>query len=308
MLYPGRRRIPVQPQNILRRQWLIKIIALRLVALPFFQEIQLLVRFYAFRNHVQLEVMRHADDRIDKRRIFHIDVDVAREILVDLQRVNREQLQITQRRIARSEIVDRQMDAHRFQFDHRRNRTRRSLDDAFGQFQLQILRLKAGFSQSAVDQVAKIRLRELARRNVDGDAELRQPRVLPGFVLQAGVSHNEFAELDDRAGFFRNRDELTRRNRPHMRMHPADERFHADDRTGFDIDLRLVVDRKLAAVQAFPEADRDFRTPGHFFVHVFRKELVIVLAFFFHPVQGKVRIFDQRLGVLAVGRVQADAD
>ncbi len=67
--------------------------------------------------------------------------------------------------------------------------------------------------------------------------------------LAGGVEH-PFADRDDQAAFLRNGDEVRRQYQPMLRMLPADQRFHADDRTVLGAHLRLVEQTKFASFEA----------------------------------------------------------
>ena len=62
-------------------------------------------------------------------------------------------------------------------------------------------------------------------------------------------ARDPFAELYDRAGLFRDGDELRRRHRLAIFPFPSHERFEADDLAPLQLDDRLVVKAELAAVE-----------------------------------------------------------
>ena len=68
-------------------------VALRVVAAMLAQEVELLLVLDAFRDHLELEAVRHVDDRVDDRRVVAVDRDVADERAVDLQRADRKLLE-----------------------------------------------------------------------------------------------------------------------------------------------------------------------------------------------------------------------
>src|SRR6185369_10159810 len=88
---------------------------LRIVAAVLAQELELLLGFDAFRDDLELEAMRHLDDRIDDCRVIAIDRDVADERAIDLQRADRKLLQRRKRRVPRAEVVDREVQTHAVQ-------------------------------------------------------------------------------------------------------------------------------------------------------------------------------------------------
>ena len=62
----------------------------------------------AFRDHAEPEDPRHRDDGFDDRRRSVIGEHLGDERAVDLDRIDREALQIAQRRVTRAEIVERE--------------------------------------------------------------------------------------------------------------------------------------------------------------------------------------------------------
>ena len=95
--------------NKLDRDGLAEQAALPEVAVARAEEIQMPDGLDAFGDHVHAEVPAHLDDGPHDRRVALVLADVAHEGLVDLQRPDRELLQRRQRRIAGSEVVDREM-------------------------------------------------------------------------------------------------------------------------------------------------------------------------------------------------------
>ena len=62
--------------------------------------------FDAFGHHLQLEVVREADDGQSDFSLVGIRRDIANESAIDLERIEREALQIGEARIAGPEIID----------------------------------------------------------------------------------------------------------------------------------------------------------------------------------------------------------
>ena len=56
--------------------------------------------------------MRETDGRFDDRPAREVEAHVADEGLVDLHRVDRQLLQVRERGVAGTEVIDRQRDAH----------------------------------------------------------------------------------------------------------------------------------------------------------------------------------------------------
>ena len=90
-------------------------LSLREVARVPAQEIQLPQGLDTFGDDFHAEAASHLDDGFHDRRIAGVLAHVAYERLVDLQRADGELLQRRERRVARAEVVDRQVQAHRIQ-------------------------------------------------------------------------------------------------------------------------------------------------------------------------------------------------
>jgi hypothetical protein len=72
------------------------------------QELALLFRLHAFRDDVQPQAVGQADDRLGDGGVVGVGQDVLDELAVDLQLVQRQPLQVRQRRVADAEVVERQ--------------------------------------------------------------------------------------------------------------------------------------------------------------------------------------------------------
>src|SRR6187397_2784750 len=86
---------------------LAEVIALHFVALMLFEKTVLLGGFYAFRDHAQAQAVSHRDDGLRDRRVVLVARQIEHERAVDFYAAEREALQVTQRRVAGAEIVDR---------------------------------------------------------------------------------------------------------------------------------------------------------------------------------------------------------
>ena len=91
-------------------------------------------------------------------------------------------------------------------------------------------------------------------------------------------------------------------------MHPADQRLGAGHRSGFEIDLRLVVQHELAPGEGAMQAGFDPLPLDGPCVHLPLEELIVVPAAFLGVVHRGVRALDQRLRIRTVVGVDADAD
>ena len=83
------------------------------------------------------EAAREADDRLGDGRVLRVGLEVGDERDVDLQRVDREMLQVRQRRVAGAEVVDRDREALVAQLvEHLANRVEVVQQARLGDFEL----------------------------------------------------------------------------------------------------------------------------------------------------------------------------
>src|SRR5512140_1282965 len=82
--------------EFLRRQRLADPIALEAMAAAHVEEVELRARADTFGDDLEAEAAREADDRLGDRRVAGIGFEVGDERDVDLQRVDREMLQVRQ--------------------------------------------------------------------------------------------------------------------------------------------------------------------------------------------------------------------
>ena len=93
--------------------------------------------------------------------------------------------------------------------------------NAFGQFQFQLVGADAGALNGVADDIEEVFLAELPGRQVDGDALQLQPLLLPARQLPAGLFQHPLANRDDQAGVFNNGNKQPRRNGAFVRVMPA---------------------------------------------------------------------------------------
>jgi hypothetical protein len=190
------------------------------------QKLDLLRSFHPFRDHPQLQAVRHRDDGRHQRSVILICADVAHKRLVNLERMHRKALQVGQAGIAGAEIVQRQLDSHVTQLDELAKRALVMLhQNAFGDLQLEGGSGNPCFVQDFPDQAAEVGLFQLPGRQVDGHFQLRVVGIAPDFQLLAGLAQCPLADRHDQAGLFRIGDECATGNRLGSRRLPAQQRF-----------------------------------------------------------------------------------
>ena len=119
--------LPAEPHGYQARESILHTVAEMLNWAVMFgaigaQEGELVPGLHALGNDVEIEPVAHLDDRRDDRGIVAVDGSVDHKRAIDLQRVNRKPLQVTQARIARAEIVDTQLHAEISQLRQQPNR------------------------------------------------------------------------------------------------------------------------------------------------------------------------------------------
>ncbi len=95
---------------------------------------------------------------------------------------------------------------------------------------------------------------------------------------------------------------------PRVGMRPADQRFRPGDRSGPQIDLRLVVQREFLPFQGAPQALLDGLPLHRADVHGGLEKLIALASIFLCLIHRGVRVLDQRLGIQAVVGIDAHAD
>ena len=118
-------------------------------------------------------------------------------------------------------------------------------DRSLGKLQVEVPRCDTCLVEYRSDLHQQVFLGKLYCGEIDGDAEVGIPAPLPGTELATGGTQDPLADGNYQAGVLRNLEELRRRNHAHFRVAPAQQRFHADDPSGFHIDLGLVMQFEL---------------------------------------------------------------
>ena len=127
----------------------------------------------ALGDDLEAQVPAEVDDRPHDRHVLALAAEAGDEAAVDLDLVDRQALQVGQRRVARAEVVHGQPDAERAQLVQQRDRPRRvGHDRALGHLEGEPRRRDAVPAQQAGHLVDQIGVLEAAGGEVDGDAEV----------------------------------------------------------------------------------------------------------------------------------------
>src|SRR5471030_93119 len=286
-------------------------VSLHFVAAGTLQEGQLFERLDAFGDHLVLELLGDADDGAGDGAVVGVAGNAGGERAVDLQRVDREALQVGQAGITGAEVVQRQGHAQRRDAVHDADHAVDVVHQrAFGDFQFQPCGLEAVALQRG-GHAQRQRRGEFARRDVDGQADRRQAGQLPRLRLRAGFLQHPLADLHHQPGGLGQRDEFGRRHQAALGMQPAHQRLGADDLAAADAELGLVVQQQLAVAERVAQPGFDAHAFLHALVHVLAVEgdvVVLAVAALLGAEHGDVGQPQQRFGVAAILRVDADAD
>ena len=284
-------------------------VALHLVAVLLAQVLDLLGALDAFRHHVEAERMRHGDDGGGDRLVVRVGGDVADELLVDLEGVDRQALEVGKRGIAGAEVVDREGDADRLQAPQRRDRLLGVRHHhALGQLQLQLVGRDVVLGEDVAQAPDQVAAQQLRHRDVDRHGDVAQALRLPVGELRARLLHHPCTDLDDEPGFFGNRDEHPGRDVAEVAAAPAQQRLDAGDALVQERELGLVHEAELVALECLAQRrDRGGAQPrgGVHRLGVDHPGLAAVVLGLVHRGVGELQQVARHLAVVGV---EADAD
>jgi hypothetical protein len=234
-----------------------------------------------------------------------IDLDVADEAAIDLDLVEREALQIAQRGEAGAEIVER--NAHADGAELMQDCQRRLVvtdQHRLGDFDLQPARLQSGSRERAHDPQRQRLAFQLDRRDVDGNANVGRPS--GGFG--AGGPEHPIAELVNKSGIFRHRDEFGGRDHAAFGMAPAQQRLAARDRVAVKIEQRLIVELEAAIGHGLTQVLLHCQPRLGAGVHFWFEEAMGAAPFGLGGIHCEIGVLDQLIEVGTVLRCQRNAD
>ncbi len=214
------------------------------------EKVELLLGLHPFRDHFQPEAVRHRDDRLRNRDVVRVLRDVLDERAVDLDAVEREPLDGREGRVTRAEVVDREADAHRLDPVEYLLRARGVLHDhALGDFELEAVRLERALGEGPLDLAQQVLVLELPRRQVHRNGQRGRNAALQGLVVRAPDSEHPGSDRNDQPRVLGVPDEFQRRKQSELGMLPPDQRLHARDPAGIDLDLGFVVEDEFVSLQ-----------------------------------------------------------
>ena len=220
------------------------VVALRLLAADFLQEIHLLLRLDTLCQRFQAKTLRHAHHRTDNDAGNFVQVREERH--VNLELVELVVLEGIQRRISAPEIVHpdletRQAEALDFALHVRVRR-----HDALGDFDTDEFVANPEPPERPFDHLEDVAAGKIQARKVERHGDHRA--AVFQFVAQfpADKLYDVAVELVDLAGILERADEHSRIQESVQRVYPAGKRLHAAERFRNRADDRLVVNLDIA--------------------------------------------------------------
>ncbi|MNF60640.1 hypothetical protein D3C84_422620 [compost metagenome] len=136
------------------------------------EKLVLLKGFDAFGDHLQMQGVSHDDNRLNDFHVLSRLGNVLDERAIDLQRVERQALEVGEGGITGAEFVDRQRHAEGADLAQQHQRIG-DVDHqrVLGHFQFQSLRRHSGNPQRVFDFIGEVFARQVQRRAVDGDVQ-----------------------------------------------------------------------------------------------------------------------------------------
>ena len=213
-------------------------------------------------------------------------------------------MQIGERRVTCSEIVERDADTQDLQGVQHRRRARDILDQhPLGYFELKPRRRDSAFMQDRSYQPLQIAPAKLNRRNIDCDLQLVIPR--RGFA--ARLPQNPFSDLDDQIALFGNRDEFGRCHRAAPRVLPAHQRFKSND-LAVAVSLWLIFQKKLAVADRRPQLALQCVPVPQLLIHRRGEKANRAAAFVLGAIERGIGVCKQRPRILSVPGIDGDSD
>ncbi len=154
----------------------------------------------------------------------------------------------------------------------------------------------------------QIVLIELLRRKIDRHPQNRQIPPLPFRDLVTGQAQDQIAQGGHQAQFLGQGNELVRRDQATFRMAPADQRFQADHKAGFQVDLRLIMQLELVVADGSLQGDTQPDTAQGGAVHIRPVKLVALSAGLFRLIHGGIGIAHQFVRVFGIIGEQGNPD
>src|ERR671936_1743697 len=214
------------------------------------QEMLLAFVLDAFGDYREAKRMRHLDDGAHDGGVAALLQDAGDERAVDLQRGERKAREVSEARVARAEVIDRDANARSGKRAHGADGVTRILHQlALGDLELEKLGRHPCRVDDRTDARGEIELPELTRGKIHRNGQGARTARLPRAEVGAGLPQHPFADLHDEAAFFQDGNEFGGRNHAARRMLPAKQRLRAARPLAFQLELRLVNEPELLALE-----------------------------------------------------------
>ena len=272
------------------------------------EEIALGLGFDALGQDGEAHLGAQGDDGAGDGGVVIVPRQPAHEALIDLQLVRGQALETGQGGIAGAEVIDADHDPPLAQpIEHRADLAMPLHHHRLGDLQLQAGRRQAAVRQGLMDPRQQIAALDLQPGDVDRHPAHGQTRVEPGAALPAGLPQHPGAQFADQAGILGHGDEARGRNQALLGMGPAGQGLDADQGTGAQVDLRLVVEPQLVQLQGLAQLSLQQDALEGGVGHVLGIELVVVASPVLGAVHGGIGVLQQGLDRLAIAGIDADA-
>ena len=168
------------------------------------------------------------------------------------------------------------------------------------------MRGEPGLGEHRLDRLGQSVLPELSAGKVDRYRNARKPGAVPGIHLRARGAQYPFADGVDKAGLFRDRNELSRRDQAVIRVLPAEQRFDACEAARLGRDQRLVMQQQLVPFDGVEQRVLHRQSAARARTHLCAIHDEAVSAARLGLVHRRIGVLEQRLRFGA--RVRRDAD
>src|SRR5215203_4306553 len=197
--------------------------ALTAFAIQFLKSLELRVCLDAFGDHLQVEILRHRDDRADELGVRSVVIYELDERAVDLECRDRKPNEVPEVGIASSEIVDVEIDAEFAELIQHLDRSLLVFEkDRLGDLELQPRRREVGPVQNVLDLIYEERLGELTARQIDAQFQRVYCDLFVDLSdLRAGLVEDELSQRIDEAGFFGERNKFGGKDLAQLRVVPT---------------------------------------------------------------------------------------
>ena len=206
--------------------------------------------------------------------------------LIDFDFIEREGTQVTQRRIAGAEVIQRNTDAQRLEILQNMDIDQGVIQQhGFGDLHFQPVRGQAGLLQRGLDDRHQRAVFKLQRGQVYRHALLARPgrRFTAGFIQRIGT------QAVDQPGLFGNGNKIDRHDDAPFRVQPAHQGLIADDLPVLMVGDRLIIQSQLAAGERLTQIVFDGPALLRDVPHPLSKMFITVTTVTFGFVQRHIR-------------------